>query len=118
MNGASADPCANTSSPPTSSIATMIGSSTHFFRTFTNAHNSAIRLIDGYSERWSISDQGPRGWWPGAGTAAGVFRSQEREATSSRERKDTRPRSPSFLEWSELPLQVALAGVLGSVHSE
>src|SRR5713101_3656395 len=45
MNGARAEPCANTSSAPTNNITTRIGSSHHFFRTRINVQSSAARLV-------------------------------------------------------------------------
>src|SRR6266511_5133319 len=45
MNGASAEPCANTSSPPTSTSSTTIGRSQNFFRSLMNAHSSPIKPI-------------------------------------------------------------------------
>jgi len=44
MNGASADPWANTRSVPTSTITTMMGSNHHFFLTLKNAQNSRTKL--------------------------------------------------------------------------
>src|SRR5678815_253543 len=45
MNGASAEPCANTSTVPTTTITTITGSSHHFLRWPMNPHSSPIRLI-------------------------------------------------------------------------
>src|SRR5213593_5265378 len=45
MNGASAEPWANTSNAPTRNITTRIGSSHHFLRTRMNAHSSLARLV-------------------------------------------------------------------------
>src|SRR6185503_8930888 len=42
MNGARAEPCANTSSPPTSTSTTRIGRSQSFFRSRMNAQSSLI----------------------------------------------------------------------------
>src|SRR5687768_3832138 len=44
MNGASAEPCAKTRSPPTLSRTRMIGRSHHFFRTLMKAQSSLSRL--------------------------------------------------------------------------
>src|SRR2546428_9951637 len=53
MNGARADPCANTTSAPTRSITKRIGSSHHFLRTRMKAHSSRASvalLIDSILE--------------------------------------------------------------------
>src|SRR3979490_1948195 len=43
MNGARTDPCANTSSAPTSTMMMMMGSRSNVFRTFMKAHSSLIK---------------------------------------------------------------------------
>ncbi len=44
MNGANADPWANTKSAPINTMTIMIGRSHHFFLTLRNAQNSRARL--------------------------------------------------------------------------
>src|SRR5688572_25721214 len=46
MKGASADPCAKTSSEPTRKSTTRIGSNQNFFRSRMNAHSSLTKLLD------------------------------------------------------------------------
>src|SRR5687767_15759140 len=45
MNGASADPCANTSSVPTINMTRTTGASHHFLRSFMKLQSSTTRLI-------------------------------------------------------------------------
>src|SRR5437764_11008595 len=45
MNGASADPWANTSRAPTAAMTTMMGRSHHFLRARMKAQNSSTRLV-------------------------------------------------------------------------
>src|SRR5688500_10408733 len=46
MKGASAEPCAKTSSEPTRKSTTRIGSNQNFFRSRMNAHSSLTKLLD------------------------------------------------------------------------
>src|SRR2546426_6306351 len=65
MNGASTEPCANTSSAPTASITRAIGNNHHFLRTRISAQSSRARLPSLISHPPDRCSRYTR-WCPGA----------------------------------------------------
>src|SRR2546425_1043867 len=77
MKGASADPCAKTSSIPTSNIKMTVGISHHFFRTRRNAHSSrtklALLIVPSLSSELMSHVAGPLAPYPATGFAPPVL---------------------------------------------
>src|ERR1035437_205217 len=68
MNGASAEPCAKTSSRPTIIRTTMIGRSHHFLRTFMNSQSSptipCLAMLRSSELSFHVAAHTRRGWHP------------------------------------------------------